>query len=96
MTNSKHGRNAVNNNNKHSASSTSNNATTNLPRLTLTTIHKSKGLEWDVVFIIGLNDDFFPGTTLEKEEEEERRVFYVGITRAQRILSLSFIWTKKN
>lgn len=35
--------------------------TTSSNRVTLTTIHKSKGLEWEIVFLIGLNDDFFPG-----------------------------------
>lgn len=48
-----------------------------------------------MVFLIGLNDDFFPGTNKEKELEEERRVFYVGVTRARRFLEMSFVWSKK-
>jgi len=38
----------------------------------------------------------FKGTNKDKEEEEERRVFYVGITRAKKRLYMSFIWSKKN
>jgi DNA helicase-2/ATP-dependent DNA helicase PcrA len=61
-------------------------------QLTLTTIHQAKGLEWDVVFVIGLADGKFPhARSLEPEErlEEERRLFYVAVTRCQRHLELT-------
>ncbi len=58
--------------------------------ITLTTIHKSKGLEWDVVFIISCNDDKFPSETSQIKIQEDRRLFYVSITRAKRYLNISF------
>jgi DNA helicase-2/ATP-dependent DNA helicase PcrA len=60
--------------------------------LTLTTIHQAKGLEWEVVFLIGLADGRFPhARCLEPIErlEEERRLFYVAATRCKRYLELS-------
>ena len=50
-------------------------------RVTLMTVHASKGLEFDVVFITGLEDELFP--SLNADLEEERRLFYVAITRAK-------------
>jgi DNA helicase-2/ATP-dependent DNA helicase PcrA len=61
--------------------------------LKLTTIHQAKGLEFDTVFLIMLCDGLFPsGRSLEVEEalEEERRLFYVAITRAKKNLYLSY------
>lgn len=52
--------------------------------ITLCTIHKSKGLEWDVVFIVGLHDKYFPFSV--DNVEEERRLFYVAVTRAKKEL----------
>ena len=63
--------------------------------LTLTTIHQAKGLEWDTVFIMGMNEGFFPSyRSIEEEDiEEERRLFYVASTRAKNelIITLSSI-----
>ncbi len=61
-------------------------------RVVLTTIHQAKGLEWEAVFIIGLNDGRFPSSKSIKndEEEEERRLFYVGATRAKESLYLCY------
>ena len=61
-------------------------------RLRLSTIHQAKGLEFDVVFVIMLCDGLFPSArSLETQEgeEEERRLFYVAITRARNELYLS-------
>jgi len=62
-------------------------------RIRLTTIHQAKGLEFDVVFVIMLCDGLFPSArSMENDEgeEEERRLFYVAITRAKNELYLSY------
>ncbi len=58
----------------------------------LTTVHQSKGLEYDVVFLIGLADGQFPGRrSIESGDvEEERRLFYVAVTRAKNELYLTY------
>ena len=58
----------------------------------LSTVHQAKGLEWEAVFIINLTDQAFPHPLCVKEEEreEERRLFYVAITRAARFLYLTY------
>ncbi|MBC2856530.1 MAG: UvrD-helicase domain-containing protein [Cetobacterium sp.] len=60
----------------------------------LMTIHNSKGLEFPVVFLVGAEDEVFPGTTkvlFNKEElEEERRLCYVAITRAEEKLYITY------
>jgi DNA helicase-2/ATP-dependent DNA helicase PcrA len=61
--------------------------------VTLMTIHSAKGLEYPVVFITGLEEGLFPistSTLYEDELEEERRLFYVAITRAMNKLYISF------
>jgi DNA helicase-2/ATP-dependent DNA helicase PcrA len=63
-------------------------------RVKLSTIHQAKGLEFDVVFIIMLCDGLFPSARSvdgrEEMLEEERRLFYVAITRARNELYLSY------
>jgi len=54
----------------------------------LATIHKSKGLEWDDVVLVDLCESEFSGDPNSSESEEERRLFYVGITRSKRRLRL--------
>jgi len=64
---------------------------------TLITLHAAKGLEFDVVFIGGLEEGVFPHNRAlddERELEEERRLAYVGITRAKRRLFLSHAWRR--
>ena len=62
----------------------------------LMTVHASKGLEFEYVFITGLEDDLFPhkrengGKIDEHKSEEERRLFYVALTRAKKKLYLSY------
>ncbi len=61
--------------------------------VTLMTIHSSKGLEFPVVFIVGLEENLFPVTgalTKEEDLEEERRLFYVAITRAEKKLYILY------
>ena len=65
--------------------------------LTLMTLHSSKGLEYPVVFLIGMEEGIFPhirSITEPDELEEERRLAYVGITRAQHRLYLTHAWTR--
>lgn len=62
-------------------------------RLVLSTIHSAKGLEWQCVFVIWVVDGKFPSvySFMSKEElEEERRLFYVAVTRAKRYLYLTY------
>ena len=65
--------------------------------LTLMTLHNAKGLEYDTVFIIGCEDGVFPHSRAldEGEEEEERRLCYVGITRARQRLYLTSARTRR-
>jgi DNA polymerase III epsilon subunit-like protein len=64
--------------------------------LTISTIHSAKGLEWYTVFIVGLCDEHFPSHVNNniKNIEEERRLFYVGVTRAKN--NLYFVASKKD
>ncbi|MDF9828471.1 DNA helicase-2/ATP-dependent DNA helicase PcrA [Ereboglobus sp. PH5-10] len=58
----------------------------------LTTVHQAKGLEYDVVFVIGVADGYFPGRRAieDGDVEEERRLFYVASTRAKNELYLCY------
>ncbi|MBC7345468.1 MAG: ATP-dependent helicase, partial [Clostridia bacterium] len=56
--------------------------------LTLSTIHSAKGKEWRAVFVIGLNQGRFPSSRGAEYLEEERRLFYVAVTRAKDFLYL--------
>jgi DNA helicase-2/ATP-dependent DNA helicase PcrA len=60
--------------------------------VTLATLHSAKGLEWDSVHIVGLSEGLLPITYAKGLEaiDEERRLFYVGVTRARKKLSLSW------
>jgi DNA helicase-2/ATP-dependent DNA helicase PcrA len=64
--------------------------------VTLSTIHAAKGLEWASVFVVGLTEGYLPIVYASKPEEiaEEKRLFYVAITRAKRNLWLS--WAKSD
>ena len=60
--------------------------------VSLMTVHASKGLEFPVVFLVGLEEELFPSAMRggEADLEEERRLFYVAVTRAEHILSLTY------
>ena len=61
-------------------------------QVTLMTLHNAKGLEYRAVFIIGCEDGVFPHSRSidEGDIEEERRLAYVGLTRARELLSLTY------
>ncbi|GGX05868.1 ATP-dependent DNA helicase UvrD2 [Streptomyces chryseus] len=60
--------------------------------VTLASLHSAKGLEWDAVFLVGLTEGMMPITYAKTDEqvEEERRLLYVGVTRARHHLGLSW------
>ncbi|WP_304708034.1 ATP-dependent helicase [uncultured Rikenella sp.] len=63
------------------------------PRVTLLTVHASKGLEFKYTYIMGLEENLFPsqrGASSAQDVEEERRLFYVALTRAEKRATLSF------
>lgn len=69
----------------------------NAPAVSLMTIHAAKGLEFEVVYVVGLEENLFPSQlSLESREdlEEERRLFYVAITRAMKKLFMSWASTR--
>ena len=57
--------------------------------MVLSTVHSAKGLEWDAVFLAGMEDGVLPHTNSD-DIEEERRIAYVGVTRAKRLLGLTY------
>ena len=66
-------------------------------KVTLMTVHAAKGLEFPYVFVVGLEENLFPSMMSRESQEnieEERRLFYVAITRAERRLFLSFTSTR--
>jgi len=67
------------------------------PAITLMTLHNAKGLEFDVVFMVGMEDGVFPHYRSmgdASQLEEERRLAYVGITRARQRLYLTHAWSR--
>ncbi|KKP59277.1 MAG: UvrD/REP helicase [Candidatus Magasanikbacteria bacterium GW2011_GWC2_34_16] len=65
-------------------------------RIVLSTIHQAKGLEWSAVFVINLTQGGFPNERALREDngvEEERRLFYVAVTRAKKYLFLTYPMT---
>ena len=69
-----------------------------LHKIPIITVHQSKGCEFDTVLIVGADDDNFPTYIAKKNNmtEEEKRVFYVAITRAKKKLILTSITSKTN
>ena len=68
-----------------------------VPRVTLMTVHAAKGLEFEAVFVTGMEDGLFPNANAQlypREMEEERRLFYVAVTRAKRHCFLSYAETR--
>ena len=66
-------------------------------KITLMTVHSSKGLEFPYVFVAGMEENIFPSggfLASESEIEEERRLFYVAMTRAKKALRFSFASTR--
>jgi DNA helicase-2/ATP-dependent DNA helicase PcrA len=67
------------------------------PRVSMMTIHQSKGLEYPYVYIVGLEENLFPSgmsMNTRSELEEERRLFYVALTRAEHQAYLSYAQTR--
>ena len=66
-------------------------------KVTMMTVHAAKGLEFPYVFVVGLEENMFPNIMSSESQEaleEERRLFYVAITRAEKRLFLSFASTR--
>lgn len=67
-------------------------------KVTLMTVHKAKGLEFPIVYLIGMEEKNFPSffATTINDLEEERRLMYVAITRAKKELNLSWVTSERN
>ena len=67
-------------------------------RVSLMTIHAAKGLEFQYVFVVGMEEQLFPSfmASSRAEMEEERRLFYVAVTRAEKQVTLSYAQTRFN
>ena len=66
-------------------------------KITMMTVHSSKGLEFPYVFVVGMEENIFPSggwMASESEVEEERRLFYVAMTRAKKAVAFSFAQTR--
>jgi len=66
-------------------------------KVALMTVHSSKGLEFPYVFVAGMEENLFPSVSMlsaKSEVEEERRLFYVAVTRAKKAVRLSFAGTR--
>ena len=66
-------------------------------KISMMTVHSSKGLEYEYVYVVGMEENIFPSggfMASENEIEEERRLFYVAMTRAKKVLNLSFTQTR--
>ena len=66
-------------------------------KISMMTVHSSKGLEYPYVYVVGMEENIFPSggfLSSENEIEEERRLFYVAMTRAKKNLQLSFAQTR--
>ena len=69
----------------------------NIKRVSLMTIHLSKGLEFNHIYIVGVEEDLFPSAlsmTNRSDLEEERRLFYVAITRAKKKVTITYAQTR--
>ncbi len=68
-----------------------------IDKVTVMTVHSSKGLEFDVVYIVGMEENLFPSqmsVSSLQDIEEERRLFYVALTRARKSVFLSYAGTR--
>lgn len=67
----------------------------NVNQVQMMTLHACKGLEFPLVFLLGLEEDLLPHARLGQNTDEERRLFYVGVTRAQKHLVLTRVRQRK-